>query len=111
VTDQQSTKDTTTQTEEEAPDFAATLLAIGAGRTHRDLSQQLREVIKACNATFKAGKIQLTLNFKPQKGTGAMFVTADIKAAKPKFDADPSIFYATEDGALHRNDPKQQSLY
>ncbi|MEA5366057.1 hypothetical protein VA596_41475 [Amycolatopsis sp., V23-08] len=110
MTNEQSTQDTTS-TEGEAPDFAATLLAIGSGRTHRDLSEQLREVIKACNATFKAGKVQLTLNFKPQKGTGAMFVTADVKVAKPKFDADPSIFYASEDGALHRNNPNQQSLY
>lgn len=110
MTDNQSTEDTTTETDE-APDFAATLLNIGRGKTHRDLSEQLREVIKACTATSKAGKIQLTLNFKPQKGTGAMFVTADVKAAKPKFDAEPSIFYATEDGALLRNDPNQQSLY
>lgn len=110
MTDNQSTEDST-QTDEDAPDFAATLLAIGRGKIHRDLSEQLREIIKACTVTNKAGKIQLTLNFKPQKGTGAMFVSADIKAAKPKFDAEPSIFYATEDGALLRNDPNQQSLY
>lgn len=109
MSNEQSTEDTAV--DEDAPDFAATLLAIGSGRTHRDLSEQLREVIKACNITNKAGKIQLTLNFKPQKGTGAMFVTADVKAAKPKFDADPSIFYATDDGALHRNNPNQQPLY
>lgn len=109
MTDQKSAEDTTTA--DEAPDFAKTLLDMSRGKTHRDLSEQLREVIKACTVTGKAGKIQLTLNFKPQKGTGAMFVSADIKAAKPKFDAEPSIFYATEDGALLRNDPTQQSLY
>lgn len=110
MTDEQSTQDTTV-TDEDAPDFAATLLAIGRGKTHRDLSEQLREVIKACTATNKAGKVALTLNFKPQKGTGAMFVTAEVKTAKPKFDAEPSIFYATEEGALLRNDPTQQHLY
>lgn len=97
--------------DEEGTDFAVTLYALNKGRTHAELTELLREISKAVVKTSKPGKLQLTLSFKPQKGTDAMFVTADVKASKPKFDPAPSIFWATETGDLVRNDPTQQPLF
>lgn len=95
-----------------ATDFAITLLALNKGRTHNDLSEQLRDLIKAVTNTRKGGKLQLTLAVKPQPGVeGAVLVTADVRATKPRFDQPASIFYATEDGDLVRNNPDQPSLF
>jgi hypothetical protein len=101
-----STEDT------EGTDFAVTLLALNKGKTHNDLTEQLRELIKAVTITKKKGKLSLTLEVKPQVGVaGAVLVTAGVTSAKPKFDQPASIFFATDDGDLVRNDPTQQPLF
>ncbi|MCG3757387.1 hypothetical protein [Amycolatopsis sp. Poz14] len=94
------------------PDFAATLLTLAKGKTHADLSAQLAELVTAVTTTHKAGKLTLTLQVKPQKGVdGAVLVTAGVVTSKPRFETPASIFYATDEGALVRNDPNQQPLY
>lgn len=93
------------------PDFAVTLMALHKGKTLRDLSQQLAELTKAVTATKKNGKLQLTITMKPAPADGALYVTADIRASVPKRDQQPSIFYATDEGELVRNDPNQPSLF
>lgn len=99
-------------TKADTPEFAAMLVALAKGRTHKDLSEQLAELVTAVNTTHKAGKLTLTLQVKPQKGVdGAVLVTAGIATNKPRFETPASIFYATDEGALVRNDPNQQSLY
>jgi len=114
VTDQQSTQDTSTDTtnKDDAPDFAATLAQLAKGKTNTQLSEQLREVVAAVAKTKKNGKLQITINVKPQKSVeGAVIVSAVSKANAPAFEQPASIFYATDDGNLVRDDPHQQSLY
>lgn len=107
---------TTTESAEdkqtEAPDFAATLLNLAKGKTHAELSTQLAELVTAVTTTLKPGKLTLTLQVKPQHGVeGAVLVTAAVASTKPKFEAPASIFYATDEGRLVRDDPNQASLY
>lgn len=107
-----TTTETSEGTETEAPDFAATLLNLAKGKTHTELSTQLAELVTAVNTTLKPGKLTLTLQVKPQHGVeGAVLVTAAVTSTKPKFEAPASIFYATEKGALVRDDPNQTALY
>lgn len=102
----ESTEDT------EGTDFAVTLVALNKGKTHTDLTEQLRELIKAVTTTKKKGKLTLTLEVKPQHGVeGAVLVTAGVSTTKPKFDQPASIFFATDDGGLVRDDPSQQPLF
>lgn len=93
-------------------DFAMFIVQAGKGKTHRELTAALQEVSKAVLDTLKPGKIQLTLTFKPQKGVeGALLITDEVKTSTPRYDRPASIFYADEAGALHRNDPRQMSMY
>ncbi|GAB3156496.1 hypothetical protein GCM10027258_63020 [Amycolatopsis stemonae] len=112
-----STEDTSTKGDADAkdapPDFAATLLGIGQGRAHRELSEQMAALVTAVEQTKKGGSLTLTINVKPQKNLGianAMLVTASVGTKLPKFDQQGSIFYATEDGGLARNPGNQQEL-
>jgi hypothetical protein len=98
--------------DEEGTDFAVTLFALNKGRTAEDLAEQLRELTKAVTITRKKGKLTLVLEVKPQAGVdGAVLVTAGVSTTKPKFDQPASIFFATDDGGLVRNDPTQQPLF
>ena len=110
MTDQkQETADATT---DEAPDFAATLIKIDSGRPHTKISEDFRDVVAAVAKTHKIGKLTVTVTVKPHKDvSGAVIVTATSKPAAPVFDANASIFYATEEGELVRDDPKQHTLY
>lgn len=106
-----STQDTEPQTDT-PKDFAALLLEIGKGRTHRALSEAVQEITKAVSATGKAGKLQLTLTFKQQKGVdGALLITDEIKTAAPKFDPPTTLFFADDNGDLHRSNPNQPNLF
>lgn len=113
LTEEQSTPDSDTDDREASPrDFAAFLLELAKGRPHRELSEALAEVSKAVVETGKAGKLQLTLQIKQQKGVdGAVLITDDIKKSVPRYDRPATIFYAGEDGELTRSDPHQQALY
>ncbi|MEU0465063.1 hypothetical protein ABZ215_13750 [Amycolatopsis sp. NPDC006131] len=95
-----------------APDFAVFITQAGKGKTHRELTAALQEVTKSVLQTLKPGKITLTLTFKPQKGVeGALLITDQVTTSIPRFDRPASIFYADDTGGLHRNDPRQPSLY
>ncbi|PXY27411.1 hypothetical protein [Prauserella muralis] len=91
-------------------DFAAFLLELAKGKTHRELSEALRDVVKGVTQTGKPGKLQLTLQFKKEKGTEALLIAGDVKKQAPVFDQPASIFYATELGDLQRTDPNQDEL-
>lgn len=110
MTDNPTTEDTSEATDQ--MDFAVTLAQLAKGKTNRRLSDELRDVVAAVTKTGKAGKVTLTINIKPQKNVpGAVIVTEASKATAPVFDQQGAIFYATEDGDLVRDDPRQHALY
>lgn len=112
MTDQKQESTQDIKKDDEAPDFAVTLTQLAKGKTNERLSDQLAEVVAAVAATKKAGKLTVTLQIKPQGNVpGAVIVTATSAAKAPAFDPQASIFYATDDGHLVRDDPKQPSLY
>ncbi|WP_052372002.1 hypothetical protein [Amycolatopsis taiwanensis] len=93
-------------------DFAAFLLELARGKTHRELSEALAEIAREVVKTKKQGKLQLTLVLKPQPAVeGAIFVSDEIKSSVPKFDRPASIFFATDLGDLVRTDPNQPVLF
>lgn len=112
MTDQKQ-EESTEDTAADAPDFAATLLKLDKGRPHKRISEEFRDVVAAVAKTHKPGKLTITVTVKPQKDTdsGIVLVTAASKATTPAFDANASIFYATDEGELVRDDPKQHTLY
>jgi len=90
-----------------------TLRDLRNGRTHDELSDQLNELVEAVIATRKKGTITLTINVQPATKAhdgSALLLSDEIKLVKPKFDRGASIFYATPENNLQREDPKQRKL-
>jgi hypothetical protein len=81
------------------------------GATHDDLSEKLQELVANVTAEGKPGKLTFVLTLKPA-GTrdGALTVMDEVKLTLPKETKSGSIFFASEDNNLVREDPKQRRL-
>ena len=92
--------------------FPETILQMNNGATVMELSHALEKVVAAVRAAGKAGSITLTVNVKPaSKGSNnVLMVESQVKTKLPEADRGMTVFYATEDNRLVRNDPQQQTL-
>jgi hypothetical protein len=100
--------------DEQTRPFAAVLAEIGGGRLHARLSDKLAELTAAVAATGKKGQITLTIKVEPvAKGDHeALRVQGTVGCRIPEGDdASPvSVFYASDSGALTRDNPNQPQL-
>ena len=86
------------------------------GEMQNDLSAALREITQSAQLRGKPAKMTVTITVKPAAQIkGAVLIEDDIKVTLPKperenTERENSIFYATEDGTLLREDPKQMKL-
>jgi len=101
-------------TEEESKPGNAFALIFGQ-IAHGDLagqaSETLAEMVKAVHETNKKGKITLTLEIKPRgRDAGQVELSGEVKPSFPIPDIAPSMFFATEDGELKRENPRQRQL-
>ncbi len=92
--------------------FPETILQMNNGATVMELSHALESVVAAVRAAGKSGSITLTVKVAPaSKGaTNVVMVESQVKTKLPEPERGMTIFYATEDNRLVRNDPKQQML-
>lgn len=90
--------------------FAAVLQELNRGRTARELSEELAQLVSAVQETGKAGTLTLTLSLKPSKMTGALELTDKVSVKVPAFDRSASLFFAAADGSLTRDDPSQLKI-
>ena len=92
--------------------FEETIVQINNGATVAELSEALGKVVAAVRATGKSGSISLTLKVAPaSKGNGdVLLVESLVKTKLPEAERGMTIFYATDNNLLVRNDPKQQTL-
>lgn len=89
--------------------FTDTLTSLRYGTLVDDLTKAMTELTAKCADTGRAGTLTLQLTLKPGKG-GQIEVFDDIKIKEPKDEVGSSIFFATPDGNLTRDDPKQLSI-
>lgn len=89
--------------------FPETLSALRYGTLSDELTTKLQQLTTACADTGRAGSITLTLALKPGKG-GQVEVFDDIKVKLPKEERGSSIMFATPEGNLQREDPRQHEL-
>ncbi len=81
------------------------------GVSHDELSDALQELVAAVVEEGKAGRLTLTISVKPaDTGGGALLVADDIKIVPPKRTKSGSIFFASPENNLIRQDPKQTTL-
>ncbi len=92
--------------------FPETILQINNGAAVAELSDALSKVVAAVRATGKSGSITLTVKVAPaaKNSTDVLMVESQVKARMPEPERGMTIFYATEDNRLVRNDPQQQRL-
>lgn len=92
-------------------EFAQFLLTHAKGRAHDELSQKLNEAVEAVKRTGKAGTVGLKVQIDPVKNNDEVVrIETNVTTKIPK-EPVTSMWYADDDGALHRNDPNQRSLY
>lgn len=92
--------------------FPETILQMNNGATVSELSDALERLVAAVRSAGKSGSLTLTIKVAPaSKGTtNVLMVETQVKTKLPEADRGMTVFYATEDNKLVRNDPKQQML-
>ncbi len=72
-------------------------------------SDKLSELINAVTSTGKAGSLTLKIDLKPSTA-GALAVRGDVKIKKPARMPREALLWATPDGNLLAEDPKQMKM-
>lgn len=81
-----------------------------SGSTHDEISDKIRDLVAAVTDEGKAGKLTITVSIKPIGKSDGMEVGVEVKSSPPKPTAGVSIFFASPDNALVRQDPRQQTM-
>ena len=89
--------------------FNDTLMQLRFGTLHDELTDNINELVTKVDQTQKGGKLVLTLTLKPGKG-GQIEIADDIKLTLPKVEKGSSIMFATPEGNLQREDPRQKTF-
>ncbi len=96
---------------EEQQDFAAVLIQHNKGRAHTEASNKLSAAVEAVRETRKAATVTIKVRIAPVKDMDTTVkLDMDVAANIPR-EPSRSIWYVGEEGSLHRNDPKQTSLF
>lgn len=91
--------------------FFDTVRDINNGTVVDKLDASLNALVQAMQRTNKGGKIILTVEILPMKGsTEAVQVKATVSSKEPGFDDAGSIMFPTPEGNLQRNHYKQPDL-
>lgn len=87
-----------------------TLRHIGGGIFIDMASDKMNELVSAVDASGKGGKLTLEVSVKKATRGGAMHITGKIRLTKPAEDAMEAMLFATPEGNLVADDPRQQKL-
>lgn len=88
--------------------FSRLLQEFREGESLSELSDNLRKLVRAVHQTDKPGKLIYTVAVEPNGN--AYLVTDDIKLKLPESKRVASVFFATEEATLQRQDPNQRNL-
>lgn len=80
------------------------------GTTHAELSDALQELVDSVVDEGKAGKLTFSISIKPAGKSGGLEVSDEIKLTPPKKTKSASIFFASPENSLVRQDPRQTTM-
>lgn len=100
-----------TKDDEAPPDFASFLATLNRGRSNRDLSEKLQELVEAIGETGKAGTLTYKITVKPQKTEGMVVVTDEVRANVPRGERPESVAFIGPHFELLRSPHDQPSLF
>lgn len=89
--------------------FIDTLVALRYGTLNDDLTTELHDLVNRCTATGKVGELTLKLKLRPGKG-GQIEIEDSVSVKAPKEERPTSIMFATPEGNLTREDPRQMKI-
>lgn len=89
--------------------FPDTLRQIRYGALQDELSEGLNQLTQACTESGKVGELVLKIKLKPNL-SGQVEIVDDLTVKLPKPVRGSSIFFATPEGNLQREDPRQGEL-
>jgi hypothetical protein len=76
-----------------------------------EASDALAELVQAVSDTGRPGTLTVSLTLKrASRGSGALVIADKITVKGPKEDAVETMLYATPEGALVAEDPRQHKL-
>lgn len=89
--------------------FAEVIVEMSGGDVEKELTQQLGELVRACDAYKKAGSMSIKLLVSP--GPKTMQIAAEIKTTLPRKPIDAQQFFCDEQGSLTLDNPRQTDLF
>src|SRR4051812_23077248 len=97
---------------EKQQEFAAILLQPGLALEHDKASKLLREATAAVKELGKPAVVNIQLRIEPVKNNSSVVqIAAKASSKLPPQPTVAKIFYADDEGGLHRNDPTQRPLW
>jgi hypothetical protein len=72
-------------------------------------SNMLARLVRSVEETGKGGKLQITLQLK-RGAKGALLISPEVTTKVPEPKLEPTMLYATVEGNLTTENPKQQKL-
>ena len=91
--------------------FVNTLQRMNKGGALSELDEALSTLTQQCRITGTPGKLTLVIKMKPVDAGGDMMEISDsITVSRPELPRKTALFYATDDGQLSRNDPRQPEI-
>lgn len=92
-------------------EFAATLLNISKGLAHDKASALLTQAVAAVKEQGKPAELTMKVKIEPVKNNSRVVqITARTDAKIPQAPIAATIFFADDQGGLHRNDPEQHEI-
>lgn len=89
--------------------FTEVLGDLAQGDVEKELTTQLAEVVRACEATGKKGALTIKLNVAP--GPKLMTMSVEAKTTIPRPSLEATSFYTDDKGSLHIDNPKQTTMF
>jgi hypothetical protein len=87
-----------------------TLRHIGGGIFIDTASDKMAELVSAVDGSGKAGKLVIEIKVKKATRGGAMHITGNVKLTKPAEEPMEAMLFATPEGHLVADDPRQTKL-
>lgn len=89
--------------------FTDVLRDMRFGETLDELSEEFNKLVQAVENTGRGGQLTLQIKLKPS-AAGAVELTDLVKVSLPPPQKGTSLFFATPEGNLVRNDPRQTEI-
>lgn len=90
--------------------FGKTLADLSRGAALSECSEALQSIVKAVKETGLKGVLNIKINVELSKDEDTVQLTPEITAKIPKQPIKATIFFATDDFVLTREDPRQHEM-